>query len=144
MSDSVNFAEYIESERARLTEKRAAAHHELAQWQYRIDMIDTEFAAIAAYEAVKTGKAVQPARGSATTHARRGSRREGIMTQLSQSPNGMKRGELLDALGVKGDKAGEMSVSNALNAMRKAGRVVHLDSGRWAASATEGLREAAE
>jgi hypothetical protein len=34
-------------------------------------------------------------------------------------PNGLSRGEILNLIGVKGDKSGEQSVSNALSALTK-------------------------
>ena len=39
----------------------------------------------------------------------------------------MSRGEILEAMGLKGNKAGEMSVSNALTALTKASQVVRRD-----------------
>lgn len=127
MSD-VTFKNYIDGERARLTETRENAFHEMAQWQHRVDMIDREFAAIDAYEAAKSGK--QSSNGAArnkTVRAPRGSRREAILSAVSAAPNGLSRGDLLNFLGVRGDKSGEVSVSNALTAMTKAGALARED-----------------
>ena len=38
---------------------------------------------------------------------------------LRQRPDGLTRGELLILMGVKGNKSGEQSVSNALSALTK-------------------------
>ena len=37
--------------------------------------------------------------------------------------NGLSRGEILERMGLKGDKSGEMSVSNALTALTKRNQV---------------------
>ena len=60
------------------------------------------------------------------------------METICQNPTGLSRGELLEKMGIgKGDKAGEMSVSNALTALgksircaEKAGSITPPDSGR--------------
>jgi hypothetical protein len=58
---------------------------------------------------------------------RRSSRRDGIMGALADIPHGLSRGEILDKLGLKGNKQGEMSVSNALKALTKTNQVVRKD-----------------
>jgi len=60
----------------------------------------------------------------------RGTRRSGIRTtvlEAIQNSTGMSRADLLDHLNVKGDKAGEQSVSNALAALKKAGQIDNID-----------------
>jgi hypothetical protein len=52
------------------------------------------------------------------------------MQVIKDNPSGLTRGEILDRMGLKGDKAGEMSVSNALTALTKANQVVRHD-GRY-------------
>src|ERR671928_6441 len=61
-------------------------------------------------------------RAGAIAGARRGSRREGLLELIRQS-DGLSRGEILERMGLKGDKAGEMSVSNALTALTKRNQV---------------------
>jgi len=85
--------------------------------------INREFAALDAYEAAKNGKASRQS-GPRATGTRRGSKRDGILAALADIPHGLTRGELLEKLGLKGNKSGEMSVSNALTALTKAGQVV--------------------
>ncbi len=41
--------------------------------------------------------------------------------------NGLTRGQILEKMGLKGDKAGEMSVSNALTALTKSQQVSRRD-----------------
>ena len=54
--------------------------------------------------------------------ARRGSKREELLNVIRQG-NGLTRGEILEKMGLKGDKSGEMSVSNALTALTKSNQV---------------------
>ena len=55
------------------------------------------------------------------------------MQVIKDHPSGLTRGEILDRMGLKGDKSGEMSVSNALTALTKANQVTRRD-GRYAAA----------
>ena len=48
--------------------------------------------------------------------ARRDSRREKLL-KLIRGETGLSRGEILERMGIKGDKSGEMSVSNALTTL---------------------------
>ncbi len=43
---------------------------------------------------------------------------------------GMGRADILEALGVKGDKSGEQSVSNALSALKKKGDIA-VEDGKY-------------
>lgn len=89
-----------------------------------------ELRAVDAYEAAKTGKAMPVARqgrGRAAPTGRRGSRRESILRVIRENPAGLSRGELLDKMGLKGNRQGEMSVSNALTALTKSGQVSRID-----------------
>ena len=62
--------------------------------------------------------------------ARRGSRREALLAVIRGNPAGLSRGEILQQMGLKGDKAGEMSVSNALTALTKSNQV-YRDGGKY-------------
>jgi hypothetical protein len=53
----------------------------------------------------------------------RGSRREAIIAVIREATAGLSRGEILEKMGLKGDKAGEMSVSNALTALGKTNQI---------------------
>ena len=65
--------------------------------------------------------------------ARRGSRREALLELLRQS-DGLSRGEILERMGLKGDKSGAMSVSNALTALTKSNQV-HREGRKYRAAA---------
>ena len=127
MSDG-SFADYMTRERERLHAEREAVFTQQQALETKLNEINREFAAIEAYEAAKSGKAVRGMMAGsgkrAPRQARRGSRREGIIETLKGATEGLSRGELLERLGLKGDKSGEMSVSNALTALTKAGAVM--------------------
>ena len=120
-----NFADFIARERERLHAEREQVFNQQHELENKLADINRELAAIDAYEAAKSGKAAAPVRqtrGRAGRQARRGSRREGLLALIRKNP-GLGRGEILERMGLKGNKAGEMSVSNALTALTKAGQV---------------------
>ena len=117
-----NFAEYIARERDRLRAEREQIFSQQEELQRKLDAVNRESAAIEAYETAKTGKAARQGPARRQRQARRGSRREGLLELIRQS-NGLSRGDILEKMGLKGDKAGEMSVSNALTALAKGNQV---------------------
>jgi hypothetical protein len=134
------FSDFIARERERLHGEREqvfSAQHEL---EGKLAAINNELRAIDAYEAAKSGKPAAPARqarGAARGTTRRGSpegsgrragsRREGLLALIRENAAGLTRGEILDRMGLKGNKSGEMSVSNALTALTKVGQVNRRD-----------------
>jgi hypothetical protein len=116
-------------------EKIYNQQHEL---EGKLADINRELGAIDAYEAAKTGKAVRQSAGQARgararPQARRGSKRDALLQLIKDNPSGLVRGEILERMGLKGDKSGEMSVSNALTALTKANQVTRRD-GRYVAA----------
>jgi hypothetical protein len=111
-------------ERDRLRAQREEVFNQQQELQRKLDEINREFAAIEAYEIAKTGKAARGGSVSAgrQQRVRRGSRREELLNLIRQG-NGLSRGEILERMGLKGDKSGEMSVSNALTALTKRNQV---------------------
>jgi hypothetical protein len=53
--------------------------------------------------------------------------RETLLQLIKDNPAGLSRGEILQRLHLKGDKAGEISVSNALTSLIKSNEVVRRD-----------------
>jgi hypothetical protein len=124
--DDIRFADRIQQERERLHREREAIFNQQQELENRLAAVNREFEAIDAYEATKTGKAVRSARksrGGRTQTVRRGSRREALLEVIRGNSEGLKRGDILERMGLKGDKAGEMSVSNALTALTKSGQI---------------------
>ena len=127
-----NFQGYITQERERLNREREAVLAQQRDLDQKLREIDREFVAIQAYEAAKTGKAAGASRGGARRQARRGSRREALLDVIRQN-GALSRGEILEKMGLKGDKSGEMSVSNALTALTK-GNQVRREGGKYHAA----------
>jgi hypothetical protein len=122
------FSEFIQQERERLDRERQDILRQHQELENKLAEIDRELEAIKAYEAAKTGKTTTSSRrqgrgGRGRSQAPRGSRRDALLQTIRENPNGLKRGEILERMGLKGDKAGEMSVSNALTALTKANQV---------------------
>jgi hypothetical protein len=124
------FETFIDQERERLSKEREAIRTQQHALEQQLGTISRELAAIDAYEAAKHGKAASQPRARRAPQSRRGSKREALLGIIKGNPNGLTRGEILDKMGLKGDKSGAMSVSNALTALSKAHQVVRRD-GRY-------------
>src|SRR3954462_13771452 len=114
-----NFPDYIARERDRLRAEREQIFSQQEELQRKLDAVNRAYAAIEAYETAKTGKGAWQAPAGRQSRGRRGSRREALLELIRQS-DGLSRGEILEQMGLKGDKSGEMSVSNALTALTRA------------------------
>jgi hypothetical protein len=121
-SESLNAS--IRNEGKRLRKARDKAVQKKRDIDQELEAIERELAAIEAYEkakgvkparAAKRGKAEQPAQ----RRAPRGAKRTAVIEVVSKHPDGLSRGEILNLMGVKGDKSSEQSVSNALSALTK-------------------------
>jgi hypothetical protein len=125
--DDHRFADVMRDERQRLNQEREAVFNQQQELEDKLAAINRELDAIDAYETAKTGKQSAPARqargGSGRTRARRGSKREQLLELIRQNPTGLARKDILERMGLKGDKSGEMSVSNALTALTKSNQV---------------------
>ncbi len=118
------FQDFITRDRERLHAEREAIFNQQHELEQKLAAINNEMRAIDAYEAAKTGKVASPATGARRApRARSGSRREQLL-QIIKSGGGLSRGDILEKMGLKGNKSGEMSVSNALTALTKAGHVM--------------------
>ena len=124
---ATTFEEMVLQERNRLTAQITDIEIRQRALQEEMALVKRELAALDAYEAAKTGK---PRRGP-SSRAPRGTHRESILSTIKQHANGISRGDLLAAMGLKGNKSGEQSVSNALNNMKKTGTIVSRD-GKYA------------
>jgi len=120
MSDD-RFSDYIARERERLSRERQEIANQRRELDNRLTAIDREFQALEAYQAAKTGRP-SGRRTQMQRRTRRGSRREELLNLIREG-NGLSRGEILERMGLKGDKSGEMSISNALTALTKRNQV---------------------
>ena len=121
------FEEMVSQERQRLDSQITDIEIRQRALQEEMTLVKRELAALDAYEAAKSGKP----RRATNSRSPRVSRRDAILAAIKQHANGISRGDLLEAIGLKGDKSGEQSVSNALNNLKKAGRIVSSD-GKYA------------
>jgi hypothetical protein len=125
------FATFIARDRERLNKEREEISNQQHELKGKLDAVNRELAAIDAYEAAKSGKQLAPAKQvrapRARSQGRRGSKRDALMQTIRQNPDGLTRGEILEKMGLKGDKSGEMSISNALTALTKANQVSRRD-----------------
>src|SRR3954447_11411098 len=119
----------ISRERDRLRAEREQVFNQQKELQRKLDAVNREFGAMEAYETAKTGKAARQASAGRQPQARRGSKREALLEMIRQS-NGLSRSEILERMNLKGDKSGEMSVSNALTALTKSNQV-HREGGKY-------------
>src|SRR3954466_10755430 len=116
------FSDYIARERERLSREREEVSNQRRELDNRLAAIDREFEALDAYQAAKTGKPSGGQRMQTQRRVRRGSRREELLNFI-RGGNGLSRGDILERMGLKGDKSGEMSVSNALTALAKQNQI---------------------
>jgi hypothetical protein len=123
----------VAAERERLTKERSDIGTKISELQSQLGEIDRKLVAIEAYEKALSGKV--PARAMAKRRyggrrARHGEKQAQMLRLVEAATEGATRGELVEKLGVKGNKAGEQSASNALHALKKAGKINSTD-GRW-------------
>ena len=121
MSDE-RFSDYIARERERLSREREEISNQRRELDNRLTAIDREFQALDAYQAAKTGKPSRGRRTQTQRQARRDSRREELLNLIREG-TGLSRGDILSRMGLKGDKSGEMSVSNSLSALAKSNQI---------------------
>ena len=143
MADDMDAA--ITRQRERLTKMRNDVQGKITELQVQLGEIDRQFAAILAYEKTLARKLPVPAvskRRQSAKPGRRGEKQAQVLHAVEQQPNGMTRGEVIDALDVKGSKSGTQSVSNALTALKKAGKIVSA-GGKWQAAIGRMAKKAA-
>ena len=144
MADELDAA--ITRQRERLTKTRNDVQGKIAKLQGQLAEIDRSFAAVLAYEQTLAGKLPVPAlskRQRSAKPAGRGEKQEEVLRVIEQQPSGMTRGEVIAAIGVKGSKSGAQSVSNALTALKKAGKIASTD-GKWQVAVQGTAKKAAK
>jgi hypothetical protein len=124
------FETFVQRDRARLHGEREAIFTQQQELEQKLEAVNRELAAIEAYEAAKSGKAparkAAPRRTGTRRGTRGGSKRDELLTIIKEG-RGLTRGEILDKMGLKGNKSGEMSVSNALTTLTKNKQVARKD-----------------
>jgi hypothetical protein len=114
-------AAFITKQRESLLQQREAILAQQQDLQRQLDELDNMLAKFDVFEGKGTQRRQTRSIG-ARRGTRRGSKREELMKVIREG-GGLTRGQILEKMGLKGDKAGEMSVSNALTALTKANQV---------------------
>lgn len=109
-----DFAEAMKAERTRLTAEKQTLAGQIDDLKADMAGLDKELKAIDAYERAKSGT---------TTAKRRSGIRQDVLEVIKKVPNGISRGDIIATMDAHGDKAKTQSVSNALQALKKAGTV---------------------
>jgi hypothetical protein len=116
---------FITRQREALLQQREAIFTQQADLQTQLDEVNGMLAKFDVFE----GKAARPSqtRGRRSSGARQSSKRDDLLKVIREG-HGLTRGEILDKMGLKGNKSGEMSVSNALTALTKGNQVARRDA----------------
>lgn len=109
----MSLQEAIEKERERLRERLIELHGKKAELDSEIDAVNAELKAITAYENVRKPKE----RIRNTRAPRQTGMKQTIIDLLKTAP--LNRASIIDALGVRGDKSKEQTVSNTLANLKK-------------------------
>jgi len=128
MARQTTFAIFIKKERARLDKARKEALANKAAVDREVASLERELAALAAYQQAKAAPVRRAAAKRGPSKAtrrpgRRGEKRQAVLDLIQKNPVGLSRGEILNHMGVKGNRSAEQSVSNALSALKKSARV---------------------
>jgi hypothetical protein len=111
---------FIARQREALLNQRQELLNQQRALQEQLDHLDEMLTKFDVFE----GKYANRGRASTrrASRSRRASRREALL-QVIREGNGLTRGEILERLGLKGNKTGEMSVSNALTALTRSNQL---------------------
>jgi stage III sporulation protein SpoIIIAA len=114
---------FISRQREALLDQRQELLNQQRAIQEQLDQVDQMLTKFDVFEGKYARRGATRKAGRRRASAgRRGSRREELM-KVIRSGHGLTRGEILEKMGLKGKKAGEMSVSNALTALTKSNQV---------------------
>lgn len=120
-------ADAFAKKRQELGAARVRVEREIAALREKLAEIDLELGAIAAYDEYKN-------RRTRSQHAQVQARirpgdlsRELVLAVVAGEAGGMGvgRGEIIEALGVKGNRSGEIAVDNRLRELKREGSVIH-------------------
>ena len=117
----------MRANKERLSKERDEAAKTLAETTERLQTLERQLEAIDAYEKimVPAPKAAPKKRRQPATRKRNTGRAAAIREAIQNSPEGISRAGIIEALDGKGDKAAEQAVSNLLSNLKKSGAVAH-------------------
>jgi hypothetical protein len=117
---------FIGRQREALVAQREQIFNQQQALQAELDSVNAMLAKFDVFEGKAKAAPARTTKGAGARGPRKGSKREELLAVI-RAGNGMSRGEILAKMQLKGDKTGEMSVSNALTALTKANEVVRRD-----------------
>jgi len=118
----------MQKHKAEVVEERTKLTSQIDDLSKQLAGVDAELKAIEAYEKAHASKSSKtPADKSLSTRAPRGAKKQSLLDLLKTKPEGMTRGGILAALGAKGNKTEEQSISNTLATMAKAKELTNND-----------------
>ena len=122
----MNLTDTLKEKRMELNSKCGELEQEIGTLRKKLDEVNLELAAIDAYEDVM-------ARGTRSKSAQVQARlnggevtREAVLDVIAGAVGrDVGRGEIIEALGVKGNRQGEVAVDNRLRELKREGDVLH-------------------
>lgn len=123
----MNSTEMLTNRKRQLTEKKGELEREISGLRKKLATVDLELGAIAAYEEHmdRRTRALDVQVNARLGRAR--VTRDTVLAVINgdASDMGVSRGEIIETLGVKGDKSGEIAVDNRLRELKRERRVLH-------------------
>ena len=116
----------LEEKRTELSGKREELRQEIHTLQKKLDEVELELAAIDAYDDIMArGSHSKGAQLQARLNGGRVTREAVLAVITGVVGRGLERGEIIKALGVKGNRQGEVAVDNRLRELKREGKVLH-------------------
>jgi len=125
-SQAPSFEEQARQYKEHLRARRRELEDEHKRIDQEIERIDNELATLEAFEAARAGKAVTVQTGS-----KRASRRADILALLAERTGGLTKQEIIQELDAADDRKATNAVSNALNNLKRAGKIQQDSAGRY-------------
>ena len=122
----MDLSEMLANRRRELTEGKNKLEREISALRKKVAEMDLQLGAIAAYEEHMAGGTcaldmqVKVRLGGEVTQ-------EAVLAMIGAAANGTgtSRGEIISALGVRGNRSGEIAVDNRLRELKRKGSVLH-------------------
>jgi hypothetical protein len=115
-------AAFITKQRESLLQQREAIVAQQQDLQRQLDELDDMLVKFDVFEGKGQQRKQSRSTGTRRASGRRGSKRDELLRVIREG-GGLTRGEILERMGLKGNKSGEMSVSNALTALTKKNQI---------------------
>lgn len=122
--------ETLQKQREEVLAKRTAIDEELAVIDGKLDRIESYFNP---HPATVEPKAKKPRVSTGTRKPRKAGVREAVLAKIAESKDGISRRDLLTAMNAT-DKAAEQSISNAVAALTKEGKITTPSKGHYQAA----------